>query len=119
MTTTIQPRHIKIGLAGREKNWAYAAYEVHELEEAFDRAALQWPQWQKQPIVEMIETIVRQPPFDLGAAVKQKDEKRFAEAYGQLTEACNGCHQAARRVYVVIQDPKEAFFPDQDFRAKP
>ena len=24
MTMTVQPRHIKIALAGREKNWAYA-----------------------------------------------------------------------------------------------
>lgn len=119
MTTTIQPRHIKLGLAGREKNWVYANYEVHELEEAFGRAAIQWPQWQKLPIVEMIETIIRQPLFDLGAAIKQKDEKRYAEAYGRLTEACNGCHQAARRGYVVIQEPKELFFADQDFRVKP
>ena len=56
MTTTIQPRHIKLGLAGREKNWTYAAYEVHELEEAFDRASIHWPQWQRLSIVEMIET---------------------------------------------------------------
>jgi hypothetical protein len=33
MTMTVQPRHIKLGLAGREKNWIYAAYELHELEE--------------------------------------------------------------------------------------
>jgi hypothetical protein len=118
MTTTIQPRHM-LGLAGREKNWSYAAYELRELEEAFDRASVQWPQWQKLPIVEMIETIIRQPLFDLGQAIKTKNEKGYAEAYGRLTEACNGCHQGARRGFVVIQEPKESFFADQDFRAQP
>jgi hypothetical protein len=119
MTTTIQPRHIKLGLAGREKNWTYAAYEVHELEEAFDRASIQWPQWQRLSIVEMIETIVRQPLLDLGQAVKEKNERLYAEAYGRLTEACNGCHQAARRGFVVIQEPKDSVFADQDFRTQP
>jgi hypothetical protein len=39
MAMTGQPRHIKLALAGRQKNWTYAAYELHELQEAFDRAA--------------------------------------------------------------------------------
>ena len=32
MTMTVQPRHIKLALAGRQKNWVYAAYELHELQ---------------------------------------------------------------------------------------
>src|SRR5882724_9056269 len=39
MTMTVQPRHIKVGLAGRERNWDYLAYELHELEEALERVA--------------------------------------------------------------------------------
>jgi hypothetical protein len=69
--------------------------------------------------LEMIETIVRQSLLDLDQAVKEKNERLYAEAYGHLTEACNGCHQAARRGFVVIQDPKDAIFADQDFRPRP
>lgn len=119
MTTTVQPRHTKLAYAGRDKNWAYAAYEVHELDEAFDRLSVQWPQWQGQRIVELVETIVRQPLFDLAQAVKEKNETKFNAAYGHLTDACNACHQAARRPFVVIQDPKDNVFPDQDFHAQP
>ncbi len=119
MTTTVQLRHIKIAVAGREKNWAYAAYEVHELDEAFDRLSIQWPRWQGLGMVELVETIVRGPLFDLAAATKEKDETKFAAAYDQLTMACNACHQAAKREFVVIQDPKENMFPDQDFHPKP
>lgn len=32
MTMVIQPRHLKLGLVGREKNWDYAAYELRELQ---------------------------------------------------------------------------------------
>ena len=119
MTTTVQPRHIKLALAGREKNWVYAAYELHQLDEAFDRLSIMWPQWRQVRIVEMIETIIRQPMFDLGEAIKEKNEAKYATAYGQLTEACNSCHLGARQVPIVIQEPKESMFPDQDFRPKP
>jgi hypothetical protein len=119
MTTTVQPRHTKLAFAGREKNWVYAAYEVHELEEAFDRLSIQWPQWQGQRIVELVETIVRQPLFDLAQAIKEKNESKYAVAYGQLTDACNACHQAAKRPFVVIQDPKENVYPDQNFQVQP
>src|SRR5260370_7677270 len=39
MTIAIQPRHTKLGLAGQERNWTYAAYEFRELQSAFDRVA--------------------------------------------------------------------------------
>ena len=119
MTTTVQPRHTKLAFAGREKNWAYAAYELRELDEAFDRLSVQWPQWQRVRIVELVETMIREPIDDLGQAIDAKDQAKFVAAYGKLTEACNACHQAAKRPFVVIQEPKESMFPDQDFRAKP
>jgi hypothetical protein len=119
MTTTVQPRHTKLAFAGREKNWAYAAYELRELEEAFDRLSVQWPQWQRVRIVELVETMIRDPLYELSLAIKDKNETQYAAAYAKLTEACNACHQAARRPFVVIQEPKDNMFPDQDFRAKP
>lgn len=119
MTTTVQPRHIKLSFAGREKNWSYAAYELRELEEAFDRLSIQWPQWQRVRIVELVETMIRDPLYDLGQAIKEKNETKYTAAYGKLTDACNACHQAARRPFVVIQEPKDNMFPDQDFSARP
>jgi hypothetical protein len=119
MTTTVQPRHTKLAFAGREKNWVYAAYELRELDEAFDRLSVQWPQWQRVRIAELVETMIREPIDDLGQAIEAKDEARYASAYGKLTDACNSCHQAAKRSFVVIQEPKEDMFPDQDFRPKP
>ena len=119
MTTTVQPRHTKLAYAGRAKNWTYAAYEVHELEEAFDRLSVQWPQWQRLRIVELVETMIRQPMFDLAQAIRDKSESKYAVAYSELTNACNACHQAAKRGFVVIQEPKENMFPDQDFTAQP
>ena len=119
MTATVQPRHIKLGLAGREKNWTYAAYELHELQEAFERAASVWPKWRGVPIAEMIPFNTKDPIAAIAQAIKAKDADKFTASYKQLTEACDTCHQGAGRAMIVIQLPDAAAFPDQDFRSKP
>src|SRR5262245_56680597 len=81
MTTTVQPRHVKLAFAGREKNWVFAAYELKQMSDSFDRLSVQWPQWRQQPIVELVETIVRDPLFEMDIAIKEKNEARFTEAY--------------------------------------
>src|SRR4051794_4604209 len=58
MTATVQPRHAKLGIAGRKSNWPYAAYELHELQEAFQRAAAVWPNWRGFAIGDMFQTTV-------------------------------------------------------------
>src|SRR5262249_60554938 len=40
MTTTVQPRHVKLAFGGREKNWAFAAYELKQLSDSFDRLSV-------------------------------------------------------------------------------
>ena len=115
MTMTVQPRHIKLGLAGQAKNWSYAAYELHELEEAFQRVTGVWPHWQSFPIAEMLTNVTREPLAALEQAIKARDPDRFAAAYRQLTEACDTCHQAADRAVIVIRVPDSDMFPDQDF----
>jgi hypothetical protein len=116
MTMTVQPRHIKLAFAGREKNWTYAAYELHELEEAFERAAQVWPQWRSVPIAQMMDSVTKEPMAAVSQAIKDADTNRFNAAYKQLTEACNACHQAADRAIIVIRVPELSSFPDQDFQ---
>jgi len=115
MTMTVQPRHIKLALAGRAQNWSYAAYELHELQEAFERAAAVWPHWQSMPIAEMIKAVTSDPIAELDQAIKAKDAARYDAAYRQLTAACDTCHQSADRAVIVIRVPEGDAFPDQDF----
>ena len=118
MTMTVQPRHTKLGIAGQEKNWAYAAYELHELQEAFERAARVWPMYRQTNIAEMLPATTKEPMEAVAAAIKAADLEKFTEAYARLTATCNACHQATERAVVVIQVPKTSPFPDQDFRAQ-
>jgi hypothetical protein len=120
MTATIQPRHIKLGLAGQEKNWPLAAYQLGNLKGAFDRTAQAWPIYRTNDMADLIAATTKAPMEAVAAAIKAGDAARFNEAYGQLTETCNACHQSTEHPLVVIRAPNESPFPDQDFRpAKP
>src|SRR6478752_5636435 len=61
MTMTVQPRHIKLLLAGHEQNWAYAKYELKELQDAFERAARLVPRYRGLPMGGMVDAIAKGP----------------------------------------------------------
>jgi hypothetical protein len=115
MTMTVQPRHIKLLLAGHEQNWVYAKYELHELQEAFDRAVRVWPRFKGLPLGGMVDAIVKGPMSELSKAIDAKDEVAFDAGYEKLTDGCNACHQAANVGEVVIRVPTGSSFPDQEF----
>ena len=116
MTMTVQPRHLKLAMAGRNKNWAYAVYEWHELEEALERIAKQVPKWREFDIGQLMAATVKQPLDEVEAAIKASDGQRFDAAFRQLTDACNACHKSANLAVIVIKVPDESAFPNQDFR---
>ena len=116
MTAFVQPRHIKLGLAGTERNWPYAAYELNQLRETLADVAEILPKYRDLSIPDMITTTVKEPLAALDRAIKAEDGTQFVAAYGQLTAACNACHQSYDRAAIVIQPATVAAFPDQDFR---
>jgi hypothetical protein len=116
MTMTVQPRHIKIALAGQEKNWPLAKYELHELQESFDRVVQNWPRWKGLPLGGMVDAISKGPMAEVSQAIEEQSSEKFTAAYALLTEGCNACHQAANVGLIVIKVPDSSSFPDQDFR---
>jgi hypothetical protein len=116
MTAFVQPRHIKLGLAGSEHNWPYAAYELDQLRETLADVAEVLPKYRNLSIPDMIESTVKAPLAALSGAIQSKDDSQFNAAYKQLTAACNTCHRSYDRAEIAIQSPTVSSFPDQDFR---
>jgi hypothetical protein len=116
MTIAVQPRHTKLGLAGQERNWTYAAYEFRELQSAFERMARTMPTYRSMNVADLIDATTKAPMEDVAAAIKSGNAAKFAEAYAQLTATCNACHQSTDHSAVVIQVPKSSTYADQDFR---
>jgi hypothetical protein len=117
MLTTVQPRHLKLGLAGQARNWDYADFAVHELEESLENVGKYIPKWRELDIVRLIEATVNQPLEAVEKAVKAKDAAAFDAAYRQLTGACNACHATANLPAIAIKVPDgSSAFPNQEFR---
>jgi hypothetical protein len=116
MTAFVQPRHIKLGLAGSRQNWAYADYELYELRETFADVAAILPKYRDLSIPDMIASTVKKPLAAVDEAIKAKDPGQFTVAYRQLSAACNTCHRSYDRGMIVIQPPAGDAYPDQDFR---
>ena len=55
----------------------------------------------------------------VAGAIAAKNIQQFNSAYGELTNACNLCHEALEHPFLVIKVPDASAasaFPDQDFR---
>ena len=115
MTMAIQPRHIKLHLAGAQQNWSYAGYELGELRNAFARTARTIPTYRTVDTANMTAAVTEASLVAVEQAIKARSPTQFAVAYAQLTRACNACHEALHHAEVVIQVPAAAMFPDQKF----
>ena len=115
MNAVIQPRHIKLWLAGKSQNWPFAEYERHNIGGALGRMAKAIPKYKGMATADLVRGFSAQPLADLDTAIKAKNEAGFVDAYNELTTGCNGCHQATGHQIAVIKVPDTDPFPDQDF----
>jgi hypothetical protein len=106
MIATIQPRHERLWRAEREGNWEFAGYELGNLHGAFERLGHAHPTTQNLSLPDMITSTTETPFNELKSAIQVKDDRAFAKAYGDLTEACNSCHQALNHEVVSIGIPE-------------
>jgi hypothetical protein len=115
MLATIQPRHVRLWIAAQNSNWPFAAYELGNLKGAFERLGRAHPRDHEISLQDIIATVTAQPFEDLHKAVEAKDTAAFGKAYGDLTSACNACHQGMNHGVVVIRVPTNSSISDQDF----
>jgi len=116
MTFAVQSRHTKLGLAGRERNWNYAQYEVSELRNAFGRVGRTVPVYRNADLPALINAMTTQPLDAVERAIRAGDGAKFDAAYVALTDTCNACHRSQEHAMVVITVPQSNPYQDQDFR---
>jgi hypothetical protein len=115
---TVQTHHAKLWFAGNARNWDLADYQADELKELFEDIVKRIPVYKEVPVGKMIESLTLTPIGEIEAAIKVRDSKAFATAFDKLTGACNSCHEAANRGFIVIQRPTASAFPNQSFAPK-
>jgi hypothetical protein len=118
MTMAVQPRHIKLGIAGKARNWDYAAYEASELRNAFLRIGRTIPTYRKQALPDMFASAILPSMDKLDAAIKAKDGAGFDAAYREVTASCNTCHVGLDHPFVVIHEPSASPYLDQNLTGR-
>jgi hypothetical protein len=119
MIATIQPRHERLWRAGQDGNWEFAAYELGNLHGALGRIGEAHPVSQKISFPEMIASVTEQSFKELGSAIQSRDASAFSKAYGDLTDACNSCHQALNHGVVEIVVPSRTSASDMKMDNSP
>jgi hypothetical protein len=118
MSMLIQPRHAKLGLAGKAENWPLAGYAFKELRQGLVVISRAVPRWKGLPVPDLFDAAMSQPLVTLDFAIKAGEPRQFAESYGRLTAACNACHGTTDHSFVVIKAPDASPFPNQEFEPK-
>src|SRR6266480_1028241 len=111
----IQTDHAKLWLAGEARNWELAGYELSELREVFSDVQDLVPRYHNIPVGDMIDAIITGTVTELEGAIAVRDFNKFSGSFDSLTAACNSCHQAANRGFIVIRRPTQSNFSNQDF----
>jgi len=95
----VQLRHAKMWYAAKLKNWPLANYEATRIAATLQRAEDLRPDLPFESDGE-VEAVIE--------AIAAQDETAFDDAFHQLTEACNACHQAADVGFIAIRVPLRA-----------
>jgi hypothetical protein len=116
--TLTQMRHAKLWFAGQAANWPLATYELEELREGMQDAAVFHPTHKDAslPIPALIEKIMTEPVQRLEKAINDRDKSSFAQAFDALTEACNSCHRATKFGFNVVTRPSVNPYSNQAFQ---
>src|SRR5437016_9175837 len=118
MSMLIQPRHTKLGLAGKAENWPLAGYMLKELRQGFAVVSKAVPRFKGLPVPDLADAAMTQPLTLLDFAIKLGYQRQFDEAYESLTKGCNACHATTDHPFIVIKVPDASPFPDQEFAPK-
>jgi hypothetical protein len=113
--TATQLRHAKLWFAGKNDNWALAAYEIDEIKEGLEDAARLHSTFDGVPVAEMIKTIIAPRLERLEKAVEGKNNTQFIAAFDELTNGCNSCHAGVGKPFIHIQRPTEPPLTNQNF----
>jgi len=101
LMAAIQLRHSKLWYAANRRNWSLADYELQQLSINVKDAARFYSH---------IPATSDMSAFDssaalVGEAIKTKDGRKFVQSFAQMTTACNRCHEAAGRAFILVRKP--------------
>lgn len=97
----VDHRYGELYFAGQDRNWAYAAYQMDEMDEALEYGL------QRRPARAANAAMLEPALAAVQAAVDARDPAAFKTAFTQLTATCNACHQAEDVAFIQVATPTQ------------
>ena len=119
LMTLTQLRHYKLWYAQRLDNWKLANYELDQFKTTIDRIVKLYPAASAIAQANLIHEKTDPAMSELRKAIQDKSVSQFEAAFGQITGACNQCHQAAGVGFIVVRVPTKSPFSNQEFKPTP
>jgi cytochrome c553 len=101
LMAAIQLRHSKLWYAAQLRNWPLADYELEQLYINVKEATRFYS---NIPATSDMSVLDRSAAL-VGEAIKTKDGRKFVQSFAQMTTACNSCHEAAGRAFILVRKP--------------
>jgi len=92
----------KLGLSIDAGNKKLAGFYAHEVEEVIETLE-EIENYNGKPISKMVKIRLLPPFHQLEKAVKSGNTGAASGAFGDMVDACNGCHVATAHGYIKIQ----------------
>lgn len=108
LMSALQLRHAKLWYAGQAQNWRLVEFELHEIDETFERVVRWHPEEDEMPVTPLLEAHLQSARAALAQSAAKQDSVAFEAAFDQFTGGCNGCHQTMQHGFIVIQRPSAA-----------
>ncbi|ADR33085.1 hypothetical protein Sulku_0418 [Sulfuricurvum kujiense DSM 16994] len=116
MMGAVQIRHAKLWFAGQNQNWKLATYELDEIKEGLEDAAVYHPIFKGKPIAKMMKISIAPALDQVEESIKQKNSSQFIKAFETLSNACTSCHKNSGYGFIVIERPSTPPFSNQRFK---
>ncbi len=116
LMTEVGRRFERVGRAASAERWRLVSYDLAELQELFDDdltdAVL--PPDAPRNLQAMARSFATSQLPVLAKAATGTDKAAFAQAFSQVATACNACHAASARGFLVVPSGPGAAVPSLD-----
>ena len=115
----VEMHYSKLILAGLNRNWDLARYQVEEIKTELTRAVGLYKDLKLATDKLKSQNNISEPEIsEIEGAILERNSEKFINGYKNLTTACNACHQVAGASYIVVQPPQGPEFTNQNFEKR-
>ncbi|MBI1850047.1 MAG: hypothetical protein HYR85_06855 [Planctomycetes bacterium] len=117
---SVQSDFAKLYYAVNYENWELATFEIKEVKEALDQAAIALPEKNGVNLVGLVDAMKSGPLAKIESEViAKKDGGAFKDLYPDAIQLCNGCHTQTGNGCIRVQVPSAPPVYSQKWEPQP